>query len=911
MTYGVGSRILALAIIPTLLVSLALSVYFVSHRQADLTRAAERNVERATQYLTIAASPFMQTQNRAAIRQLVQMTHDMFHGQLDVMIFDKNHQALAPSLFRKSYDGLVWSKKSLPDHISVQSLGDSLIAYAPIVDSTQPNSNNVLGYVSVRADLTGKKVILYETILTSFIIIAAIVILGSIFALQQSQRVTRPIIEMAKAVDKIRKGDFDTRVYTNATGELLILNEGINAMAESLKRAQDDMLKNVEQTTADLKQTLEHLEIKNIELTMAHQEAQKASRIKSEFLSKVSHEIRTPMNGVIGFCNLLLKTELTPKQREYLETIRRSANGLLHIINDILDFSKIESGKFKFEQVQFNIRESIDEVITLLAPTLTQEDKDIELVGIVDDGVPEVIVGDKLRINQVLINLVNNAIKFTEQGNVVIRVSVFSKKKSEVTLRIVVSDTGPGLTAEQKKLLFLSFTQIETGTTRRYGGTGLGLTICKSLVEGMGGKIDVDSRPGEGSDFWFTIKSPLVHDGSDKQPTINGHGRAIVCYEKSPPAQEFLRIVLTRYHFKPILLDDAEVFVRTIREWPYDTSLIGASDTPVLLVAAEPTDKIWRPLAEIEQQMHGLTALTIAVTRRPEITNEEHWPMPVKAVLPKPYTESALQKYLREILPDTTRKTPLKVAETPKPYMTPTAVASNQPVKALVVDDNPPNRKLLITMLEALGIQASEAASGKKAIHLCQQEHFNIIFMDIQMPEMDGVETTEKIRALANYRHVPIIAVTAHALPEERAMFEHSGFNECLIKPIEEQPLQEIVDRWVQLPILAISENHLPESLKKKFKGNEPLAREMLQMFYNELPTHITAIEGALGNNDLKSLRQRVHKLHGAVAYLMLDPIVQMANELETALKQNEQIDDDIRNQTQTLLAQLNQMRQR
>ncbi len=328
--------------------------------------------------------------------------------------------------------------------------------------------------------------------------------ISALLAYRMGRNLTRPILEIGEVVNKIREGALNTRTQVLSYPELKMLGSGINAMAETLENAHNELQHKINQATLSLRRTLETIEVQNIELEMSRRAAEHANKIKSEFLADMSHEIRTPLNGVVGFVNLLQKTELNQKQQEYIRTIQKSANNLLAILNDILDFSKMEAGKLRIEQSVMDIRECIDEILNLLLPHA--QEKNIALIPLIYSDVPRQVLSDPLRIKQIVTNLVSNAIKFTERGSVIVRVMLENESFSQTTLRVHVTDTGIGLSPEEQKVLFHAFNQTKTGATHTLGGTGLGLVISKKLVEQMGGTIGVESEPQQGSTFWFTFQ---------------------------------------------------------------------------------------------------------------------------------------------------------------------------------------------------------------------------------------------------------------------------------------------------------------------------------------------------------------------------------------------------------------------
>lgn len=365
----------------------------------------------------------------------------------------------------------------------------------------------MLGYIALELDLKSVRLQQYKEIFISSVMMLFCIGIALIFGWRLMRDVTGPIRNMVNTVDRIRRGQLDSRVEGFMLGELDMLKNGINSMAMSLAAYHEEMQHNIDQATSDLRETLEQMEIQNVELDLAKKRAQEAARIKSEFLANMSHELRTPLNGVIGFTRLTLKTELTPTQRDHLNTIERSANNLLAIINDVLDFSKLEAGKLILESIPFPLRSTLDEVVTLLAHS--SHDKGLELTLNIKSDVPDNVIGDPLRLQQIITNLVGNAIKFTENGNIDILVEKRALSNTKVQIEVQIRDTGIGIPERDQSRLFQAFRQADASISRRHGGTGLGLVITQKLVNEMGGDISFHSQPNRGSTFWFHINLDL------------------------------------------------------------------------------------------------------------------------------------------------------------------------------------------------------------------------------------------------------------------------------------------------------------------------------------------------------------------------------------------------------------------
>lgn len=699
------------------------------------------------------------------------------------------------------------------------------------------------------------------------------------------RRVIPALRAQRQTLQRLDWGKYDYRVRESGPHELASLSHAINKLGDHLLRTKETQRQQLEQTTSELQESMETIEVQNIELDMARRRAQQANRIKSEFLANMSHEIRTPLNGIIGFCRLLGRGRLDSREREWLEHIETASNNLLTLINGILDFSKMEAGKLELDSVAFDMVTLVDEVLTLQAPAA--QEKDLQLLSLVFDDVPSELLGDPQRIKQVLINLVNNAIKFTERGEVIVRVLVDGSEGNDVRLRIRISDTGIGLPASIREQLFQPFSQGSASRSRQYGGSGLGLMICKQLVERMGGEINATNQPEGGSEFSFTLSLRSLVTVTERAPELMLPSPLIGLWEPHKTTRQVLSHQLERWGARVRLLQN-------------DSSLDASLD---LLIVAITQSDLQPQRLQIWQQRLASVSCPVLVLMNSDPYDLADLTLPCGGeILCKPIPRTRLCDVIERILlrdGHVLTAARGKDARSDQARSDEARSGNDSPSRVLIVDDIVSNRMLVKELLHQAGITTLLAEGGQEALALAHDQEVDLVLMDIRMPGMNGVVVMQALRQLGGrWASCPFVALTAHAEKDETRWLFDAGMQEVLTKPLDEQALARILtlylgvvaqfDKALEAPgndaqdPLAVVDLQLGQRLAG---GRADMAQETLEKLLDDLSQSETELRESFAARDEKAFLDAVHKLNGACRYCGVPELALLSETLETRIR--------------------------
>jgi len=854
-TLGIRHRVLIITLLPLCMITLLLGGYFINTRLDDANNALLEKGQTMTQMMSTSAEFGLLTGNREILQGLIRSVTKT--NEVDNVIF------LSPS-FNIIAQGN--HKTSALDKDAEYPLRKNNQVYFlhPVVATgvdfldLEDNPDKALtpefiGWVVIVLSEKPTQHRQFE-ILTKGVILALIGLLSTLLiASRFGQRITNPILGLTHVVEMLQHGHLETRASLSSTGELRSLAQGINRLAQRVQESNQTLESRVDKATKRLRSTLVHLEKQNQALDKARKRADKANVAKDEFLARMSHELRTPLTSVSGFARLLDQTELQMEQQEYTRIINLTSDLLLSIIDDILDYSKLESNAIELEEISFEFESCVHDVVEMQAAAANA--KGIELIPIIETNIPKFIIGDPIRLRQILTNLVSNAVKFTSEGHVSIHVSTEKQNNLLTELKIVVQDTGTGIPADRIENLFQAFSQADTSITRKFGGSGLGLVIAKRLTELMGGKIKLESEENQGTAV--TLKIPFSARTSPRT-VPRSKTRDIFVLTNNELAATALNHQLAHLNANVITALSYEELLKLSTELPNSTIIWG--------LAPKRNDK--ETIAQITQILEITEERVILLSNTPVPIINNHRVIQLR----KP---PRAQLLFNALSPDSYKLPELDSSGGLQLINNPTV---------LIAEDNDFNRLLIRKILLHANANVLEAKNGVEAVNLTLSQNPDIVLMDVHMPEMDGIEATAQIRL--TQPTLPIIALTANVISSEHKKLIESGISHVLLKPINDADLCHGINQFLSFAA--------PTSAEPIEQAENKIDLEKYQLNQEELlaeiQKQIDGIEEGFKSENIAQMRNHSHQLLGLAGLFQIIELEVSGHKLHEAL-----IDEDFK----------------
>ena len=845
---GIQAQILLITLIPVVLIDLLFTYKHIDTSIEQAGKLLQSKGQIVAQQIADASEYNLLRGNDAQIRYLLEQSiaDDEI---LRAAVFDRAGRRVAEAV------SPAWQPGATADY---RYLRQPIRAARAAIAGPAPGDPGVeqvatLGWVHLYLSRSQLQQSARRIVTDSILFFVAILVIAGIVVTVVSRRITRPIYRLVDHLRDVETGQLGKSIEPVEGNEIGAVQQGFNRMTQALLAHRRHLNLRIQQATQQLNAAITDLEAKNRELGLARDEAQKANRIKSEFLANMSHEIRTPINGIKGFISLLGQSRLDATQQRYVDIVLKSTADLTSIVNEILDFSKMESGKLHLVDEEFDLYEVIEQTRDILFVNLLTRNIDLNLILYSDT--PRRVVGDKLRLKQILLNLIGNAIKFTDEGRVVVRVRIESESERQVELAISVEDTGIGISAADQARLFKAFSQIETSDSRRFTGTGLGLVISKNLATLMGGDIEMHSQPGVGSEF--TLRLPLARSRDDTAPAPRPAPRALVF-----GADKFC-LMETRSLYERAGVD-------------VESSLVEASTDVAALRenihrCLPHADLLVFDLRHFGLDLDAILDADVRAATRVILMDYDASRVPEGSAADEFVSVISTSRSLARLLEDAGDEIPRP--PTPAPPAGPAR-------RVLLVDDNPVNLKLASELIRLWGHAVTEAEHGEAALQHFRDADFDLVILDIQMPDIDGVELLRRMRAAKPAARTPAVALTANILDGEAERLLEQGFDYFIGKPIDESRFRALLDgdegqAGAAAPAETQTSSAADCSLDPAHSlalaaDNADLLRQIFEILERDLPEHRRQLLAAGAAGDRERLGALAHKLHGVTCYASL-----------------------------------------
>lgn len=861
LTTGIRTKLFLLSIIPVVIVTAIITWHTIDTRRAEVEENLFKTAHLSAENLASVSDFALYTGRKDLLRTLA-TTVENIPSILSVVFLDYDRnvlfathppakvrvQAYKQGDYRTAADDTLIVE--LPVHLTNTNVSDYHSE-----DSSNASDSDLLGWVVVSADKSVMEVLSKEILITHLLISLVVLAGAALLTYILSNTVVQPITAMTRTVRELEKGNFYTQLVPTSNDELAILAQGINHLAMTVAESRENLQRKVADATRQLQDILDDLQQKNQELDNARQEAEAANQAKTDFLAQMSHELRTPITAIQGFIRLLSESHLNPGEKRYCEIIQQASLQLLQLIDDILDITRLQSSGITLETAPFNVMDCVEIPLSLMAPTAHQ--KGLELILDVAPDVPQALIGDHLRIRQIVYNLVSNAIKFTSSGEVIVSVNARHESREQVSLLIQVIDTGIGIPEKQRQQIFEPFSQADNSISRRFGGSGLGLTIVRNLVMLMEGNIHIDSMAGKGSTF--TVELPLqVTSFPSHAPS---RYRCALLFDPHPHSRQALERLLANF------VDNIESCETTS-----DLEIGGTVQPPDIILYSVPVSQAPGTLDHhIEYLKNRFSCPIVIISPLNNFTTAIHGSesgeSPPVLFIDKP----PAIKELAAIFTDTNQDHDGKAAE----------AGPTLPASILIAEDNEFTRLLLSTFLAKLGSDLTTAANGQQAIAISDYQQFDLILMDVHMPEVNGITAVKAIRSgHGPNRDTPIVMLTADILQqEENALFD-AGANDLLFKPFDENKLIATLQRHLRIPANPADDvNYL---------ARPPLNVD-LGLFVQEVSKLTQSAQQAIEAGDPHNLRESIHQLLGIAGVFKMVYLERAVRALHSAAKEQDE----------------------